>query len=122
MTNWVTIKIPEDTRDDAKEVDGLTYEQLITLGIQADGADIVGKNDNGDVWLNLDQEGTDAGSVQESSDTDEIHRKLDQIQSAQANTVSDALDIAEEQDIHSVLNRIDDLETELKTQIEGLKR
>lgn len=38
MTNWVTIKIPETTRDDASD-DPRTYEEIMRAGLDADTAE-----------------------------------------------------------------------------------
>jgi len=58
------------------------------------------------------------------TDLETINKKLDQIQGAQAETVSEALEIAENAsgNDQDVLNRIDDLETNLTTQIERLQK
>jgi len=52
----------------------------------------------------------------------DIKNQLDRIESAQGDTVSEALDVAEASDNTDVLNRLDDLETELSTQHERMQR
>lgn len=41
-TDWVTIKIPETVRDQARDMDGHTYHELMTAGMDAiqNGADL----------------------------------------------------------------------------------
>lgn len=112
MTNWVTIKIPEETRDDARDVDERTYGELMQLGIEAYQADIVGVNSDGDIWVNVNQ-----GDPDERADIDEIAEQLKEDLSMAADPGVNEAEI-----VDNVVNRIDDLETELKTQIEALQR
>lgn len=91
MTEWVTIKIPEQTRDEARE-DSRTYEQIMKDGLGKPALDR-----NGDV------------------DADVIAEEL-------KNTISMANEPGVELDTERIINRVDDLETELKREIEGLKR
>lgn len=116
---WVTIKIPKEIRGPAQDIDSLTYGQLMALGVQAHTADVVGKNDEGDVWLNLDDLDSESSETRDidNSDVDlaEIERKLDQIQGAQSDTVSKAMQLGELQDqqFDRIINRIDDLQAQL---------
>jgi len=61
----------------------------------------------------------------DTAQLDELLKCVEQIQSAQGNTVKEALEIAEgptEIDLTPVLNRLDDLETELTNQHERLQQ
>jgi len=101
MTNWVTIKIPEEVRDDAREAEG-TYADIMRAGL------------NGDTQGNTH---TQSNTHTHTTNTAEIIEELrDELSMAPDPGVD------EEQIVDDVTKRLDDLETELKTQIESLQR
>jgi hypothetical protein len=48
MTNWVTIKIPETTRDKAKN-DSRTYEEIMKAGLESDNNNAYDNTDAQDI-------------------------------------------------------------------------
>lgn len=100
MTNWVTIKIPQDVRDDARDAEG-TYAEIMRAGL------------NGDTQGTTN---TQSNSHTHTTTTEEIIEELrDELSMAPDPGVD------EEQIVDDVTNRLDDLETELKTEIERLQ-
>lgn len=86
-TEWKTIRVPKDVYQDAK---ARKEEHNVTWGEYV----------NPHAWHSVFQEPQETPDNPElvksdAPDTDEIMRKLEQIESAQANTVGESLEIAD---------------------------
>jgi len=100
MTNWVTIKIPEEVRDDAREAEG-TYADIMRAGL------------NGDTQSTTN---TQSQTHTHTTNTAEIIEELrDELSMAPDPGVD------EEQIVDDVSKQLDDLETELKTHMERMQ-
>ena len=87
---WVTIKIPKATRNEARD-DPRTYGEIMEAGLAGD----------------LAEGTTKLYQVGDGEPVDELMAKLDQIQNAQANTVSESLQLAEADGLRDQLQRIE---------------
>jgi len=98
MTNWVTIRVPESDRDEAKDVrpDDATHGDCLVAGAKA-------------------LAGQDTESVATEADAHAVAEAI-------KGEISMANEPGVEIDAERIINRIDDLETELTRQHEGLKR
>lgn len=100
-TNWVTIGIPEKTRDRAKEDYEETYEQILKAGMKALDGEPVGE---------FDPEEISFEQVATANQVREINEQLEAI----ANSASMASEPTFDDDaVAQLMNRIDDLQSQL---------
>jgi len=94
MTNWVTIKIPEEIRDDARE-DSRTYAEIMQAGLKEE-------------HNSLDAEREEL--------IEDIREQLEGLEDAK-NEISMANEPGVEVDVERIIKRIDDLENNLPVEV-----
>lgn len=52
MADWETTKLKSDVKREAGEMERWTYSGVMRAGIEAIKADVVGANQDGDIWVN----------------------------------------------------------------------
>lgn len=85
MTNWVTIRVPEDDRDDAKEIrpDDATHGDCLVAGAKAlAGVDDSPKVDMDGLIDELKNELSMAADPTVTPDIEGMYERLDRIESA----------------------------------------
>jgi len=116
MTDRTTINIPKWIHQEAKEVKQDDPNVKSWADVLAFYIEYQPKVSNGDIGGSQepmqDVDTSDMEVEVSVTDIDALQERLDRIESAQANTVSDSMDIAEG-GIRDVLNRLDDLETHI---------
>jgi len=83
---WVTVKVPKRVRDEARE-DPRTYGEILRAGMDSD----------------VSQASPD--ELREQLET--MEKKIEQVQGAQADTVREALQLAEDDNLREQLDRIE---------------
>lgn len=102
MTNWPTIAVPEDVRDDAREEEP-TYGELLRMGIVAHQEALV--NTDGEL-ITEQPDPSEFGQVATVEDLEQLKNEL-----------SMANEPGVEIDAQEIISRIEDLETTLPRKV-----
>ena len=137
-TNWVTIKVPEADRAQAREYapDDATYADCLVAGAERLNDDL-----DSDTARFADGNADITATVRPTIDEDALDDLTDEVEERMADAVADGatpnanldaeavadllterIDYPERQDVARIEGRIDDLETEMRTMLEGLQR